>query len=60
MKGISADVAELREQFGRPAIVDVPVTALSEWSKDELKAECELRGLPVSGSKAKLLERLEG
>ena len=31
----------------------------SAWTKDELQAELEKRGLPTSGNKPDLIERLE-
>lgn len=36
------------------------VTSSSQMSKDELKALAESRGLPTSGTKADLLDRLSG
>jgi len=44
-----------------PSVPATPteVVDLSTWPKDELKDLCRARDLPVSGSKAELVARLE-
>ena len=39
---------------------DEPEPGYSSWTADQLRGELELRGLAKSGSKAELVQRLEG
>lgn len=45
--------------FAREAAPKVEQGVLTALSKDALKAEAEARGLPTSGTKADLVERIE-
>lgn len=48
------------QQFQTPAeLVDEAIDGYEGWTKAELSAELEKRGLPKSGNKDKLIARLQ-
>jgi hypothetical protein len=47
------------QQFQTPAeLVDEAIDGYEGWTKDELSAELERRGLPKTGNKDELIARL--
>jgi len=55
----SASPVAAEPEVEEEVVEATPDPGYSGWSKTELKAEAEAQGLPVSGTKAELIERLE-
>ena len=59
-RGLEYKIAEAPAKAAKPAPKDEPEAddGYGSWTKEELKAEAEERGLPISGTKDELVDRL--
>lgn len=59
-RGLEYKIAEAPAKAAKPAPKDEPEPdGYGSWTKEELKAEAEERGLPINGTKDDLVARLE-